>query len=260
MLTESNIRELVKMLDEEMDGAPREERERLETIEAELREIRLMLDRIWRMIEKTDLEVDDAAPRIREHMARKEQLELAAEKARNALDERRVLLNKAEVVAEFAADMAEFLRASDITESKAFLCTFIQRIAVEPGRAVIRYTSPMPEDSPIEHSDAAEVALAEGVRSSVRDGGPDWTKSRTDSRSWVAPSEGMGMVYRIDTSSPATLMPLTKLRISALRSGMVPACRNSRNSATYRLISGVEGRSARRCSSWRTASSLAAAS
>ncbi len=177
VLTESNIRELVKMLDEEMDGAAYEERERLETIEAELREIRLMLDRIWRVIEKTDLDVDDAAPRIREHMARKEQLELAAEKARNALDERRVLLDKAEVVAEFAADMAEFLRASDITESKAFLRTFIKRIAVEPGRATIHYTIPMPDDSPIGRKDTAEVALADSVRSSVRDGGPGWIRT-----------------------------------------------------------------------------------
>ena len=178
VLTEGNIRELVKMLDEEMDGAAREERERLETIEAELREIRLMLDRIWRVIEKTDLEIDDAAPRIREHMARKEQLENAAEEARNALAERRVLLDKAEVVAEFVADMAEFLRTSDITESKAFLRTFVKQIAVEPGRAVIHYTIPMPDDSPIGRKDAAEVALADGVRSSVRDGGPSWTRTR----------------------------------------------------------------------------------
>ena len=179
VLTESNIRELVKMLDEEMDGAAREERDRLETIEAELREIRLMLDRIWEVIEKTGLEVDDAAPRIREHMARKEQLETAAEQARNALAERRVLLDKAGVVAEFAADMAEFLRTSDITESKAFLRSFIKRIAVEPGRAVIHYTIAMPEDSPIGRIDAAEVALAEGVGSSVPDGGPSCTELRT---------------------------------------------------------------------------------
>lgn len=68
--------------------------------------------------------------------------------------------------------MAEFLRTSDITESKAFLRTFIKRIAVKPGRAVIHYTIPMPEDSPIGRRDAAEVALTGGVRSSIRDGGP----------------------------------------------------------------------------------------
>ena len=130
ILTESNIRELVKMLDEEMDGLAKSERNKFETIEDELREVRRKLDRVWHVIENTDLELDDATPRIREHMARKEQLEIAAEQARCALAERRVQLDKAEVVAEFAADMAEFLRTSDITESKAFLRTFVKRIAV----------------------------------------------------------------------------------------------------------------------------------
>ncbi len=147
-----------------MDGAAREEGERLETNEVELHEIRLMLDRPWRVIEKTDLNVDDTTPCIREQMARKEQLELAAAQARTALAERRVLLDKAEVVAHFATDMAEFLHAIDITESKAFLRTFVKHIAVEPGRAVIHHTNPMPEDSQIGHKDSAEVVLAEGVR------------------------------------------------------------------------------------------------
>ena len=133
-----------------------------------------MLDRIWRVIEKTDLKIDDAAPRIREHMARTEQFETAAEQTSKALAERRVLLDK--VVAAFAADMAEFRRTSDIIESKAFLRTFVRRIEVEAGRALINYTIPMTEDSPIGRTDAAEVALAEGVRNSAHDGGPRLTE------------------------------------------------------------------------------------
>lgn len=117
VLTQGSIGELVKMLGEEVDGAAREESQWLETVEAELCEIRLMLDRIWRVIENTDLEIDNAAPRIGEHMARKEQLETAAEQACRALIERRLQLDKAEIVAEFVTDMAEFLRTSNITES-----------------------------------------------------------------------------------------------------------------------------------------------
>ena len=64
-----------------------------------------------------------------------------------------------------AADIGESLRTSDITESKAFLRTFIKQIAVKPSWAVINYTIPMPEDSPIGRKDAAEVARPEGVRS-----------------------------------------------------------------------------------------------
>ena len=36
ILTEGNIRDLVRMLDEELDGVAREQRERLETIEQRL--------------------------------------------------------------------------------------------------------------------------------------------------------------------------------------------------------------------------------
>ena len=78
-------------------------------------------------------------------MRREEQLELAAQQARTALGEWRAHLDRAEI----AADMANFLHVSDIAESKAFLCTFVKRIVVEPGRATIHYTTPMPEDSPM---------------------------------------------------------------------------------------------------------------
>ena len=75
VLTESNIRDLVKLLDEEMDGIAREQRQRLETIEAELDEVKRRLGRIWQFVETTDIEMADAADRIREHRERQEQLE-----------------------------------------------------------------------------------------------------------------------------------------------------------------------------------------
>jgi hypothetical protein len=50
-----------------MHGVAREERERLETIEGELVEVKRHLDRIWQVIETTDIEMADASERIREH-------------------------------------------------------------------------------------------------------------------------------------------------------------------------------------------------
>ena len=70
VLTESNIRDLVKLLDEEMDGVAREQRERLETIEEELEDVKKRLGRIWQVIETTDIEMADASERIREHRER----------------------------------------------------------------------------------------------------------------------------------------------------------------------------------------------
>ena len=147
---------------------------KLESVEHELAQVTQALDRIWRMVETTDLEMADAADRIREHKRRKEQLEVTAETARRTLAERRQLLDSEDMIAAFAEDMSDFLLTSELTETRAFLRTFIQRIKVRPGRAVIRYTIPMPEDSPIGRSDRAEVGLGDGVRKSVRVGGPGW--------------------------------------------------------------------------------------
>ena len=94
ILTESNIRDLVKLVDEEMDGVAREQRERLQTIEEELDEVRRRLGRIWHVIETTDLDMSDATERVSEHRERKEKLEAAAEEARAMLSKRRVTLDK----------------------------------------------------------------------------------------------------------------------------------------------------------------------
>ena len=249
VLTESNIRDLVKLLDEEMDGVAREQRERLETIEEELEDVKKRLGRIWQVIETTDIEMADASERIREHRERKEKLEIAAEEARALLSDRRQFLDSADTIATFAADMSEFLKSSELTETKAFVRSFVKEIVVKPGRAAIVYSIPTPDDSPAGGADAVEIALNGRVMNSVRHGGLDWTKSRTEADSRFTPSLGMGTVYVSVASSPTISMPSTKLRMSALRSGNVPYCRNSRKSATYPLISSVVGSSTLRRSS-----------
>ena len=177
VLTESNIRNLVKLLDEEMDRVAREQRERLETIEEELEDVKKRLGRIWQVIETTDIEMTDASERIREHRERKEKLEIAAGEARALLSDRRQFLDSAETIATFAAEMSEFLKTSELTETKAFVRSFVKEIVVKPGRAAIVYSIPTPDDSPIGGADVAEIALNGGVMNSVRHGGPGWTRT-----------------------------------------------------------------------------------
>ena len=167
ILTESNIRDLVRLVDEEMDGVAREERAKLETIEAELAEVRRKMDRLWHAVETSDLEVNDILPRLRQHQESQERLDAAADETRRSLAERRAVLDSAEVIAAFAREMSEFLQTSELTESKAFIRSFVKEIAVKPGTATIRYTIPTPPDSPIGGGDAAEVELPEAVRSTV---------------------------------------------------------------------------------------------
>ena len=178
ILTESNIRDLVKLLDEEMDGVASEQRERLKTIEEEIEDVKRSLGRIWRVIETTDIKMADASERIRGHRERKERLEAAAEEARTLLSERRQFLDSADTIATFAEEMNEFLKTSELTQTKAFVHSFVKEIQVKPGKAAIVYSIPTPEDSPIGRADAAEVALNGRVRSTVRYGGPPWNRTR----------------------------------------------------------------------------------
>jgi len=180
VLTESNIRELVKLLDEEMDGAAREHRQKLESIEAELEEVKKQLGRVWHFISKSDsIDVSAASDHIVELRERKESLESAADEAREVLAERRQYLDSADVVAAFAEEMGEFLATSELTETKSFVHSFVKEIQVKPGRAAIIYSMPTPDDSPLGGADSAEIALNGGVRKSVRHGGPELTVDRT---------------------------------------------------------------------------------
>ena len=95
VLTDSNIRALVKVVDEQMDDVAQEQRKRLETIEDELEDVKRKLGRIWHFVETADnVEMTDASERIREHRDRQERLEDLAAEARAILAQRREVLDE----------------------------------------------------------------------------------------------------------------------------------------------------------------------
>ena len=96
----------------------RERRQKLESIEEELEDVKKRLARIWNAIETTDIEMADASGRIRERRERKEKLEAAADEARAVLAERRQYLDRADAIAAYAEEMSEFLKDSELTETK----------------------------------------------------------------------------------------------------------------------------------------------
>ena len=139
VLTDSNIRALVKVVDEQMDGVAREQRKRLETIEHELEDVKRKLGRIWHFVESTDIDMADASARIREYRDRQERLEDAAADARAILSQRRAVLDDVNTIATYAQDMSEFLKESELTERRGFIETFVKEIVVVPGNALMRY-------------------------------------------------------------------------------------------------------------------------
>ena len=143
------------------------------------------LGRIWNFIETSDTEMADASDRIKEHRERKEKLEIAAEEARALLKERRQLLDSADTIAIFAEEMSDFLKTSELTETRAFVHSFVKEVVVKPGRAAIVYSIPTPDDCPMGGADAAEIALNERVMNSVQSGGSILTVDRTVFEMWL---------------------------------------------------------------------------
>ena len=135
------------------------------------------LDRIYTLVETTEVEMSDATDRIKEHRERKEKLEAAAEDARATLRQRRVTLDKMETITAFAQDMSEYLKTSELTESRAFIRSFVKEIEVRPGKATIHYSIPTPEDNHIEGGDVAEVVLNGGVMNMGVVGGDRGTRT-----------------------------------------------------------------------------------
>ena len=148
ILTESNIRELVKLVNEELDSVIKEQREKAEAVDEELNEIRRRLDRLWQAVETTDLEINDILPRIREHKERQEKLEIAADEARAILAVRMQGLGDEETIAAYVKEMSDFLMESELTETRAFIRSFVKEIGVVPGKATIRYTIPISQSTP----------------------------------------------------------------------------------------------------------------
>ena len=190
ILTERSITELVKVVDEEMDGIAQEQRKRLRIIEDELEEVKPRLGRIWNAIETSDIEMADASDRIKEHRERKARLEDAAADARAILSERRAHVDDVKPISAYAKDMRDFLNDSELTERRAFIESFVKEIVVMPGDALMRYTVPMPDDSLIPGRATEKVSLNGSVLSTVHDGG--LTRTRTPGPTCYSASSSSG--------------------------------------------------------------------
>ncbi len=168
ILTEGNIRDLVKTVDEKMDRVASEQHKRLETIDEELEDVKRKLGRIWHFIETADdIDMADASARIREHRDRQELLEDEAAAARALLTQRRSVLDDVDTVESYAKELREFLKHSELTERKAFIQSFVKEIVVIPDDALLRYTVPMPSDSQIPGKAIEKLALNDPVLVSV---------------------------------------------------------------------------------------------
>ena len=138
------LEELVRLVNEELDSTHGILRDRLDTIDAELNDVKLRLSKLYDALETGKLSLDDLAPRIKELRTRHDELGKAKIQLEAEMAAQGATHVDAEIVKSYAEDLKSLLKEADITESKAFLRSFIKRIEVNKSEAVIHYNLPVP--------------------------------------------------------------------------------------------------------------------
>jgi len=130
VLTEENLRELVRLVNEEMDASAGDYRERLDTIEEELAETERRLDRLYDALETGKLSLNDLAPHIQALRRRQNQLQAARCEVEELLTNWRMQLADMEIVMRYVEDLRGLLSQGSLSEQKAFIRSFVKEVGV----------------------------------------------------------------------------------------------------------------------------------
>ena len=145
----------------ELDRLIQEQRGRIETIESELMDVRVRLDRIWDFVESSgDDLAETASPRIRANRDQRKRLEALLQEANAILSQRRAIRDDVATITAKTLDMTAYPEESELPERKAFVQTLVRDIVVIPGKATIHYKVPIAKDSPNPEGDSEELDLA----------------------------------------------------------------------------------------------------
>ena len=165
ILTQENLQELVRLVNEEMDAQASECRESLGTIARELVEVSQRLDRLYDALETGKIALEDLSPRIQELRQRQKQLEASRLEMEARLSDRRAELADLGLVTEYVEDLRNVLTYSSLAEQRAFIRSFVKEVKVTGKDVLLTYTMPLPP-----HGITQERA---GVLNIVHDGGAE---------------------------------------------------------------------------------------
>jgi len=166
MLNQEWLEELVELVNKELSANNDTLKDKLEAIDAELNDVSNRLSKLYDALETGKLTLDDLAPRIKELRVRQDELSKTGLQLEAENIARGIRQVDADTVKSYAEDLKNLLEEAEITESKAFLRSFIKRVEINKSEAVIHYSLPMP------HGEQTQLV---GVLPMVTPGGPNKT-------------------------------------------------------------------------------------
>ena len=158
-LTQSNVMELVGLVNEEMEGIASEQRQKLDSIESEVADVGRGPDRHWDLMETANHDQADTPLQINDLQDQQRRLEAPAAEAAGILSRTRVAGYDVEAIVADPRELNDLLSKSEPSERRAFVEAFVEQIVMSPGQVKVHYTMPMPEDSRTAGMKAEEVAI-----------------------------------------------------------------------------------------------------
>lgn len=143
VLSDEHMEELVMITNEEMRSAASGFKESLDVIDAELRDVRARLARLYDALETGKIDLDDISSRIKELKARQEVLVKNRVKIETEIAGKGIELLDVALIQERARDLRKLLVESDLTERKAFLRSFVKRLETDGKSVTVRYKLPL---------------------------------------------------------------------------------------------------------------------
>mgnify|MGYP001617329134 CR=1 FL=1 len=131
-------------MNEELDSTHSVFKDRLDTVDAELGDVKARLSRLYDALKTGKVDLDDLSPRIRELRARQDDLSKTRVQIEAEMAVQGVHHVDVNMVKSYAQDLRGLLGEASFTESKAFLRSFVKRIVVDEKKATIHYKLPVP--------------------------------------------------------------------------------------------------------------------
>ena len=158
-LTEGNVRELVGLVDEELEGIASEQRQKLDSIESDPADVQHRLGRHRNLMETANEDQADTLLQINDLRDRQGRLEAPAAEAAGILSRIRLAEYDVEAIVDDPREMNDLLSKSESSERRAFVEALVEQTVIGPGQVKVHYTMPMPEDSRTAGMKAEEVAI-----------------------------------------------------------------------------------------------------
>ena len=142
ILTEVNLVEMVRLVNEEIEAANGSYYEQMGTVNAELKDIKRRLDHHYDALEAGKLTEDDLAPRIHELREREKALQVTEWELEASASASKVRLADERSVRKALEDLRKMLSDSPLCETRAFIRSFVKEVKVTSDEVVLTYTMP----------------------------------------------------------------------------------------------------------------------